>query len=401
MKENKSIIFTESKETAEYLASELQKKGIAKILVFTGGSGVNIREKVIDNFDAKAKHPKDDFKILISTEVLSEGVNLHRANIVVNYDIPWNPTRLMQRVGRINRVDTDFDKIYTFNFFPTKQSNDLIKLQEAAEAKIHAFISMLGADAQLLTEGESIESHELFNRLISKKTITGEDENQESELKYLNIIKDIRDENPDLFERIKRLPKKSRTSKRYKEKQSALITYFRKGKLNKFFIASDRVPKELDFINAAKILETIPETVKEKLGNKFYEYLEKNKQAFTNATMEEMPEVKGKGGRDSATQVLRILKAINKDMRQFTEDQEIYLRKVMNELEEGGLPKQTMKTVLQELNKAVKEGLDTRKILAIVRKNIPSDLLKEHISESAANTFGPREVILSEYLVGE
>ena len=137
---------------------------------------------MIDNFDAKVKRPKDDYRILVSTEVLSEGVNLHRSNVVINYDIPWNPTRMMQRVGRVNRVDTKFDVIYTFTFFPTKQANDQIKLREAAEAKISAFISMLGADARLLTEGEPIEQHELFNRLTSKRTITGEDDGEESEV---------------------------------------------------------------------------------------------------------------------------------------------------------------------------------------------------------------------------
>ena len=62
--------------------------------------------------------PSDEFRILVATEVLSEGVNLHRSNIVFNYDIPWNPTRLIQRVGRVNRVDTKFDTIHTYNFFP-------------------------------------------------------------------------------------------------------------------------------------------------------------------------------------------------------------------------------------------------------------------------------------------
>ena len=109
-------------------------------------------------------------------------MNLHRSNVVINYDIPWNPTRLIQRVGRVNRVDTKFDKIHTYNFFPTDESNDLIKLKEAAEAKIHAFIQMLGADARLLTEGEEIVSHDLFAKWNSKKTITGEDEDEETEL---------------------------------------------------------------------------------------------------------------------------------------------------------------------------------------------------------------------------
>ncbi|MDO8127099.1 MAG: helicase-related protein, partial [Candidatus Brocadiales bacterium] len=239
LKKQKLVIFSESKETVEYLAKYLEKDHPNQILAFTGSSSALIREKVIENFDARARYSKDDYRILISTEVLSEGVNLHRSNVVINYDIPWNPTRLMQRVGRINRVDTKFDEIYTFNFFPTKQSNDLIKLKEAAEAKIHAFITLLGSDARLLTEGEPIESHELFSRLLSKKTITGEDDSEESELKYLQTIKEIRDKNPDMFEKIKRLPKKARTARKHPSPGNSLLTYFRKGKLQKFFLTSE------------------------------------------------------------------------------------------------------------------------------------------------------------------
>src|SRR5207237_8057881 len=110
--------------------------------------------RVMTTYDANAIQPSDDYQILVSTDVLSEGVNLHRSNVVINYDIPWNPTRLIQRVGRVNRVDTKFDSILTYNFFPTEDSNDLIKLREAAEAKIYAFIEMLGADARLLNEDE-------------------------------------------------------------------------------------------------------------------------------------------------------------------------------------------------------------------------------------------------------
>lgn len=208
LKSNKLIIFSESRETAEYLADRISNEIDPKVLLFTGHSDDATRKQVIGNFDARASQPKDDHRILIATEVLSEGVNLHRSNIVMNYDIPWNPTRLIQRVGRVNRVDTKFDTIHTYNFFPTEEGNDLIKLKEAAEAKIHAFIEMLGADARLLTEGEEIKSHDLFAQLNSKKTITGEDEEEDSELEYLTEIREVRDQNPELFTRIKRLPKK-------------------------------------------------------------------------------------------------------------------------------------------------------------------------------------------------
>lgn len=84
LKNKKIILFTESRETAEYLASNIEDE----VICYHGSSGENIRDIIIDNFDAKVKKPKDDYRILITTEVLSEGVNLHRSNIVINYDIP-------------------------------------------------------------------------------------------------------------------------------------------------------------------------------------------------------------------------------------------------------------------------------------------------------------------------
>ena len=400
LQKNKLIVFTESKETANYLSRELKQKNQAKVLVFTGESSQSVRDIIIKNFDAKARHPEDDYRILITTEVLAEGVNLHRSNVVINYDIPWNPTRLMQRVGRINRVDTPFDKIYTFNFFPTEQSNDIIKLKETAKTKIQTFISLLGVDARLLTEGEVIESHELFGRLISKKTIMGEEEEEESELKYLKIIKDIRDKNPDLFDKIKRLPKKARTAKKRQTQENQLLTYFRKGKLQKFFLTGNEKTEELDFMSSATLLETKSNTAKEKLPDDFYNKLEKNKQSFLSATDEEKQEFENqKRGRDSSSSVLRYLKAIKKDLRQLTEEQEDYLNKVMKRITEGALPKQTTKAVLKALKN--EKQLNPLKILALLQNNISEELLKEHIAESSANTKGPREVILSEYLLKE
>jgi hypothetical protein len=301
-------------------------------------------------------------------------------------------------------VDTKFSEIYTFNFFPTKQSNDQIKLREAAEAKINAFLTLLGGDAELLTEGEPIGSHELFNRLISKQVITGEDEKEESELKYLQIIKNIRDKEPDLFEKIKHLPKKARTGKINKEYKESLLTYFRRGKLDKFFIIKvNEKPQELDFLSAAKLLESSPEEKKQKLPGEFYELLDKNKEAFIFATTEEMAEAhfKGKGGRDSATNILKVLKLTLKNMRQLTDEQELYLRKVVKQLEEGGLPKQTTKEALKALDELKQDVMNPLKVLATLQNCIPARLLEGHYVEYSPVVFGKREVILSLYFSGE
>jgi len=309
---------------------------------------------------------------------------------------------MMQRVGRINRVDTPFDVIHTFNFFPTKQSNDEIKLKEVAEAKINAFLTLLGGDAELLTEGEPIGSHELFNRLISKKALEGDDEAEESELKYLQVIRDIREKNSDLFEKIKHLPKKSRTAKKHHDIAGALITYFRRGKLQKFFMAQvKQASEELDFMTAAKLLESGPDEIKKKLPSEMYDLLDSNKEAFIIATTEEMAEPQRRRGRDSAAIILRILKATMKNMQKLTDDQELYLNKVSTQLEEGGLPKQTVKNTLKVLEALKDELANPFKVLAVLQTHIPERLLLSHYAEQNPAVFGKREVILSLYLTGE
>jgi len=406
LKNKKNIIFTESKETAEYLAENINKELGSIALLFHGGSSESVRDKVIENFDARARNKKDDYKILISTEVLSEGVNLHRSNIVINYDIPWNPTRLMQRVGRINRIDTPFDKIYTFNFFPTKQADSEIELTNIARSKIEAFLTLLGGDSAILTEGEPVSSHELFDKLLSKKTIS-EDEEEESELKYLRFIEEIRDKNPELFERIKRLPKKARSSKTFSEDLKdfatthSLLTFFRKGRLMKFFLSNKEKIIELDFLSAAKTLESPPD---EKRANlplvNYYEFLDKNKSAFFDATIEEIFETRKRAGRSSYDELLKILKATQKNSKQLTEEQEEYLQKVINRLEEGSLPKKTVQKTLKGLNELKRDIQNPLKVIGVLQREISLAFLKSHYAESSAITEGKREVILSLYLDG-
>ena len=105
MKGKKGIVFTESKETAEYLFDQLQDIYGSRIIYFSGQSSSALKVEIEDSFNPTNKSKGNDkYDVLITTDVLAEGINLHRANVLVNYDLPWNPTRIMQRVGRINRV---------------------------------------------------------------------------------------------------------------------------------------------------------------------------------------------------------------------------------------------------------------------------------------------------------
>jgi len=201
------------------------------------------RDLIKENYDPTCKVQNDELRILISTDILAEGINLHRSNIIINYDLPWNPTKVLQRVGRVNRVGTEHKNIYIFNFFPTDQSERHIGLEDNIKAKIQAFHDTLGEDARYLTEEEIVSSHELFGdslykRLTSKKTYQGDDDGEgRSELEYLKFIRDIRDNEPGLFEKIKLLPKKARSARDNDAESDLLLTFFRKGKLKKFFIS--------------------------------------------------------------------------------------------------------------------------------------------------------------------
>ncbi|MEW6104220.1 MAG: hypothetical protein AB1630_10505 [bacterium] len=278
--------------------------------------------------------------------------------------------------------------------------NSYINLKKTAEAKINAFLTLLGGDAAILTEGEPVSSHELFNRLISKETLSGEQDKEESELKYLNIIKEIRDKKPELFERIKRLPKKARSSKLNKENANSLLTYFRMGKLQKFFITNNNEKsQEADFITSAKIFECSVDEQREILPDDFYELLARNKKAFLDATIEELT-VGHRKGSDSGTKLLKILKAILKNGERLTDDQEDYLKKAIVQLEKDAIPKQTTKKALKGLNDLGANLTNTLKVLAVIQHSIPERLLQSHYAESSRFS-GKREVILSEYLVKE
>lgn len=407
LKNNNIIIFTESKDTANYFVEKINEKFGKIALLFYGGCSEEIKNKVIENFDAKGKIQKNEFKILVSTDVLSEGVNLHRSNIVINYDIPWNPTKLIQRVGRVNRIDTKFDKIYTFNFFPTAQTESEIDLIKIARSKVEAFLNLLGDDAAILTEGEPVESHELFDKLISKEVLLGDEEFEESELKYFKIIEKIRNENSDLFEKIKRLPKKARSSrKHFKSTEdlvlpNSLISFFRKGKLMKFYISNNRGTYELDFLTSAKIFECSENERKTDIPTeKYYELLEKNKTAFNIATSTEEIITQSRKGSDSSAKLLKILKVTLKMGKQLTDEQEKYIKTIIQRLEEGALPKKTIQEVLKSLKLLEKEILDPLQVIKILKTNISPAILKSHYVYLPFDQDTKSEVILSLYLTG-
>lgn len=390
----KKIIFTESKDTAEYLVQQLHNLYGDRVVAFSGASDAALKEGIEDSFNPKyASKEKDRYDVLITTDILAEGVNLHRSNVLINYDLPWNPTRIMQRVGRINRVGTEHEQIYVYNFFPTAQSDEQMPLKDRILEKLQAFHDTLGEDYKYLSDEEVVGPQKLFESLTSN--LDQEEENGSPELAYLKVIRQIRDDDKPLFERIKRLPKKSKTG-RHSDLVTgdATITFIRKGALKNFFISGNET-RQISFIEAIRYLECEPNEKKIGVGVDYFHHYDSNNDAFDQALLEEEVIETGKGGLSRNDQtVVRALRAMSK-APELTDDQENIVAKLLNAYENGDIPKKITKDVVKRLKDA--NGL-VEAFFAITSL-IPESYLygrkdvKLHIE-------GEKQVILSCYLKG-
>lgn len=398
-KNNKIIIFTESTETAEYVGAYLELYYPEQVLVYSGQSSRSIRQEIEANFNPNYVYEKrNDIKFLVTTDVLAEGINLHRSNVIVNYDLPWNPTKVMQRVGRINRVGTEHERLYVFNFFPADQANAHLPLEENIKLKIQAFHDTLGEDFKYLSEDEEISSHNLYQKLSSKESLEADETEEQSELKYLNILRDIRDKHEELYEKIKRLPQKSKSGRLYAGiEKDKTITFLRKGALKKFFISDGTDTAEIPFMQALKYLEVSPEEKKIKPPKAYFDHLELNKTAFKIALSEEeelITERAVKTGNDA--KVVKLLKAISR-CKAFTDEQEILIGKMRKAWEDGNIPASITKDVLKQ-TRLIKDPI---KVFYEIIDIVPEKYLEARKRKKAANISGDMKVILSSYLKKE
>ena len=355
LKKSKILIFTESKETAEYLKENIDKHFKNQTKLFTGGSKNRDRDIIQENFnpDVPQSEQKNDYRILVTTDVLAEGISLHRANVIVNYDLPWNPTRIMQRVGRINRVGTKFNDIYVFNFFPSAQVGEHMSLEENIASKIQAFHDTLGEDFKYLSEDEEVDTYgifgkNLYNKLNSKDVLQEEDFDEDSTLKYLKIIRDLRDEDEELFVKIKNYPKKIRSAK-YLDKDGTL-TFFRKGYMKRFFISDENESREITFLDAMKLMESDKEEKHHNISSNYYENLQRNKEELVRVLHEESMDISPvrKEGKSHDKTILKTLKALN-SYPKFTDAEVVKIHKLIDVFEDGVIPSEIGKEIVKTL----------------------------------------------------
>ena len=386
LKNKKIIIFTEFIDTAEDISNLIKEECTGNVKLYTGKSSNEDMDEVLFNFDANVKKEsqRDDYRILVATDTLSHGVNLHRSNVIINFDIPWNPTKIMQRVGRVQRLGTDFDDIYTYNFFPTAPIEENIGIESLAKNKIAMFIELLGNDSQLLTD-EPIQSFDLFNKLNSD--ILEEDDLVDDELKYLHLLRDIRDNNKELFKKIEEIPKKARVAR--KSDNNYLITLLRTGKFKKVFKASADETIEIDFFDAIKELKASPEEKGISIDNDYYDFLERNINEFKHLLIH--PDTEHQLSRNENS-IINFINAALSQKQELASYDIRFLTKVRDLINEGHITKNNVKVI----NKLLKENArDAESTITILRKNIHDEDLKTSTGNNSQDEL--KEIVLSEY----
>jgi len=257
--EGKLVIFSEANDTVQYLKKQLNAAGFDKVLAINAANRNKQQNNIKLNFDANEDEVnwKHDYDIIITTEVLAEGINLHRSNTIINYDVPWNSTRLMQRIGRVNRIGTRAKYIYIYNFYPTDQANNQIKLTDTAIKKLQAFHTAFGEDNQIYSTLEEVGEAGMYGANIK-------DEANET-LKLLEELQKFRKEQPDWYKRIRKIPKRARICRQVEavtqspvKLPNTTISYLKSANHPGIFYHINELnqPEELTFLQAAKIFKS-------------------------------------------------------------------------------------------------------------------------------------------------
>ncbi len=335
--EGKVVVFSEAVDTIEYLSRRINRKDV---LVISAKNRSQLFKTIRENFDANWKLKKDDYNIILTSDVLAEGINLHRSNIIINYDTPWNATRLMQRIGRVNRIGSKSDTIYNYVFYPSRQGNKEIKLNQIALSKIQTFHTTFGEDNQIYSTEEIIDRD--LDKLFSEG-LKCEREDHNLELPFYEELRNLFQQNRKEYKRIERLSLRSRTGRAPREVEGVTLSgdtlVFLKTNFRKvFYLVNDEQSRELSVLDALNYFKANPEEKPVPRIEHHHEHVEKALQAFMATKEEELHEEESNQSQRSnlGAQVTTAVSLIN-SMLPHIEDGDIRLKLVqLKELAERG-----------------------------------------------------------------
>lgn len=329
--DRKIVIFSTYKDTVDYVYEKLMERGLSRVFKYTASEGTeSYKELVKTNFDASYPEEKqeDDYDVLVATDALSEGFNLHRAGIIINYDIPYNPTRVIQRVGRINRINKKvFDEIFIYNFFPTKFGEESTNIKTISTLKIKLINAVVGSDTKTLTSEEELQT--FFKDEFEKAEKLNEELSWDARhIENYENAKKV----PDIMEKIENLPRRSRIKRTDRDKKGVLV-FGKKGDNSVFTYGQN--PEEVDVISMETALSMFfseeGETSSE-VDDSFSEMFNYAKEKLFEKS--ELPKIQGR--RQKSIEVLEVLGHEIPESKEYCDDIKILI-KDYDAISEGAL----------------------------------------------------------------
>ncbi len=335
--EGKIVVFSESVDTIEYLSRRINRPDV--MVISSKNRGQEFKT-IRENFDANWKTKKNDYNIILTSDVLAEGINLHRSNIIINYDTPWNATRLMQRIGRVNRIGSKAGIIYNYVFYPSRQGNQEIKLNQIALSKIQTFHTTFGEDNQIYSTEEIIDRDlgKLFHEGMKQ-----EQEDRNLELPFYEELRSLYQQNRKEYKRIERLSLRSRTGREPREQDGVTLSgdslVFLKTNFRKlFYLVNNQQTRELSVLDALNYFKAKPEEKSVPRIPQHHEHVEKALKEFNKTKEQELHEEESNQSQRSnlGAQVTTAISLIN-SMMPHIEDGDTRLKLVqLKELVERG-----------------------------------------------------------------
>ena len=324
----KIVVFSSYADTINYLQdSFMENKRTCK---FTAADSNALRKEIRRNFDASMRDSEvlDQYDVLFTTDALSEGINLHRAGIVINYDIPYNPTRVIQRVGRINRINKRvFDNIYVYNFFPTLIGEQETRIKQISTLKMNLINAIIGSDTKHLTQEEELKSYfkTEFNIAYASQEELSWDSKHIQNLN--NAKKDV-----DLMKNVRKIPRRTRI-KRISTEFEGTVVFGKKGNDSIFALAEENSESQVVSVEQALPLFLSNEDEKPYEVNKdFSETLSLIRETLFSKN--EVPQIKGR--RQKAIEKLNAIKANFPSLANYSRDLVRIIRD-FDDISEGAL----------------------------------------------------------------
>ena len=203
---DKVLIFTQFADTARYLAREARKAGISHVALATGASAdpYDIACRFSPKSNNKSVSKADEVRVLICTDVLSEGQNLQDSNVVVNFDLPWAIIRLIQRAGRVDRIGQRAEEIHCYSFLPADGVEQLIQLRSRIRQRLKENAEVVGTDEAFFEDDDAATIRDLYTE---KQGVLDDGDDEVDLASYAwQIWKQATQDNADLARTVEALP---------------------------------------------------------------------------------------------------------------------------------------------------------------------------------------------------